>query len=59
MDMNGIGFMQSYEPSPAKKVADTLPLGNISPAAPCSVVLAVRGAHELIQSDYAIFTRLF
>lgn len=31
----------SDEPFPAKKVADTLPLGNISPAAPCLVVLVV------------------
>lgn len=31
----------SYEPSSAKEVADMLPLGNVSPAAPCLVVLVV------------------
>lgn len=35
-DLNG-----SYEPSPAKKVADMLSLGNISPDAPFLVVLVV------------------
>lgn len=35
-DLNG-----SYELSPAKKIADMLPLGNISLAAPCLVVLVV------------------
>jgi len=31
----------SYEPSSAKKVAEMLLLGNISPAAPCLVVLVL------------------
>lgn len=57
-DLNG-----SCTSSLAKKVADTLPLERISSAAPCLVVLVVNvwqgGAHELIQSDYAIFTKLF